>query len=374
MNWKPLPQILLKSILSLWMNLTTSTAMLISSSKTFAQNLIPSHGTDGLKQGRTLGCCAEVMLSATEIMPVLSSRNTGGVSLWHFPVSKADCGSVPVPDNALCRWFGFFFLCGHQKLWFRWIVEEAVNMEEIIAAVWRAASSIEPQLAQFSPLDTCKFPKMFHLLPEVTRSLQGMAKLLSCCGKHLRWHCPPDDTQIRTQTLFWRGNTTQFEYLPKSRYSLHTAVFSVSKASASVNSSTEIYPNLEKLESKTEERLNPQDPTTILCLLYNPTIPIKPQIHKAANMQKPESSLPHNTALITWHLRSVFPPQLHPLLLGGSSPAGPQECCQDTGDSLRKTVGLNSSQSEKHLRTTTPSLNQHLEVQSLVSGELFKSH
>lgn len=208
MNWKPLHQILLRSILSLWMNLTISTAMLISSSKTFAQNLIPSHGTDGLKKGRTLGCCAEGMLSATEIMPVLSSRNTGGVSLWHFPASKVDCSSVPVPDNALCRQFVFCFPCGHQKLWFRWIVEEAVNMEEITAAVWRAASSIEPQLAQFSPLDTRKFLKMCHLFPEVTRSLQGMAKLLSCCVKHLMWHCPPDDTQIRAQTLFWRGNTT----------------------------------------------------------------------------------------------------------------------------------------------------------------------
>lgn len=96
---------------------------------------------------------------------------------------------------------------------------------------------------------------------------------------------------------------------------------------------------------------NPWDPTT-LCLLYNPTTPLKPRIQKAANMQELESSLPQH-CIKYLILRNVFPPQLHLSLLCGSSPAGPQECCQDTGDSLRKIVGLSSSQSEKHLKTTT---------------------
>lgn len=90
--------------------------MLIRSSKTFAQSLIPSHGTDGLQQGKTLGCCAEGMTSATEIMPVLSSRNTAGVSLRHFPVSKVDCSSVPMHDNALCRLLILFSLWASETL------------------------------------------------------------------------------------------------------------------------------------------------------------------------------------------------------------------------------------------------------------------
>lgn len=58
MNWKPSRQTPTRNMPSSWMNLTTSTALLISSSKTFAQNLIPSHGTDGLRQGGTLERCA----------------------------------------------------------------------------------------------------------------------------------------------------------------------------------------------------------------------------------------------------------------------------------------------------------------------------
>lgn len=183
--------------------------MLISSSKIFAQSSIPSHGTNGLKQGRTLGHCAEGTPSTTGTMPALSSRSTGGVSLWHFPVSKVDCSSVPMPDNALCRLLIFIFCpCRHQKLWFGWIEKEAVNMEEITAVVWRAASSIEPQLAQFSPLDTWKLLKMCHLLPGVARSLQGVARLLSGCGRNTSCgtaHHMTHRSELKYQMLLLEG-------------------------------------------------------------------------------------------------------------------------------------------------------------------------
>lgn len=157
MNWKPSQQTLIRSIPSLWMNSTTSTALLISSSKIFAQNLTPSHGTDGLEQGRTLGHQAEGTPSATGVMPALSSRNTGGVFLWHFLVSKIHCSSVPVHDSALCRLsIIFFFPCRLQKFWFGWIAKAAVNIVEIIGAVWKAASSLELWLIQFPPLGTHK--------------------------------------------------------------------------------------------------------------------------------------------------------------------------------------------------------------------------
>lgn len=91
----------------MWMNLTTSTNLLIHSSKTFAQNLIHSHGTDGVEQGRILGHHDESTQNAAGVMPALSSRNTNAGFLWHIPFNKVDC--IPMYDNALCRLLISFF-------------------------------------------------------------------------------------------------------------------------------------------------------------------------------------------------------------------------------------------------------------------------
>lgn len=100
----------------MWMNLTTSTNLLIHSSKTFAQNLIHSHGTDGVEQGRILGHHDESTQNATGVMPALSSRNTSTGFLWHFPVNKVDCNLMY--DNALCRLLiSFFSPAGFRTFW-----------------------------------------------------------------------------------------------------------------------------------------------------------------------------------------------------------------------------------------------------------------
>lgn len=123
---------------------------------------------------------------------------------------------------------------------------------------------------------------------------------------------------------------------------------------------------------KARERKGSNPRTLQLCLHHNPTTPIKPQIHKAANMQELESSFPqHCINYLT--LRCVFPLSflLHSWMVQGLQD---HRSVARTQETLRKTVGLSCSQSLKHLRLTTLSLNQHSEVQSLASGELFKSH
>lgn len=198
MNWKPLQRTPIRSIPSSWMNLTTSTASLISSSKIFAQNLIPSHGTDGLRQGRTLGHQAECTPGATGVMPALSSRNTGGVFLWHFLVSKVHGSSVPVHNSALCRLLIiFFFPCRLQKFWFGWIAKEAVNSRNN----WSCLKSCFQSRALAYPIPTFGHTQSPLKAPLPSWSGQVPSESsLSCCSRSTSvWHCPSGDTQVRDE-------------------------------------------------------------------------------------------------------------------------------------------------------------------------------
>lgn len=97
--------------------------------------------------------------------------------------------------------------------------------------------------------------------------------------------------------------------------------------------------------------------------LYNHlTTPVKPQINKAANRN-----------LVSYSTTSSFDFDkcLIPLalLLCSHVAQGLQESCQDRGDSLRKMVGLNCSQLQKHLRPAALPLNHSSEEFTAVSSE-----